>query len=283
MSNPWFRFYSAAIRHPKVAKLPDNDFRLWLNLLAVACENNGLIPPLEDLKHVLNARLDHLLRGIERLISALLIDRLEVGYTPHNWTKKQFISDTSTPRVTLHRKKHAVTVTPPEQNRTDSDTDTDKKEDGICSAREVSHEIIFDPTNNLEKIIREAAGWESHPSPNLFVVGQIRELIRNGASLESDVIPIIRRDAPRCRSPNWNYFTNAIAQARADREAASKLNPEARPNARTNSKLNSIADSSAIVEAAIAKRTRELDALIASSEEVGSDVGSIPRLRESPT
>jgi hypothetical protein len=129
MSNPWFRFYSAAIRHPKVAKLPDNDFRLWLNLLAVACENNGFIPPLEDLKHVLNARLDHLLRGIERLISALLIDRLEVGYTPHNWTKKQFISDTSALRVTLHRKKHAVTVTAPdtEQNRTDSDTD--KKED----------------------------------------------------------------------------------------------------------------------------------------------------------
>jgi uncharacterized protein YdaU (DUF1376 family) len=156
-----------------------------------------------------------------------------------------------------------------------------KKEDGLCSAGEVSHETIHQPTDDLEKALREAAGWQSHPSPNLFVVGQIRELIRNGASLDQDVIPVIRRDAPRCRSPNWNYFTSAIAQARADREAASKLNPEAKLNARTYSKPNTIADSSAILEAAIAKRTRELDALIASTEEVGNDVGSIPRLRES--
>lgn len=106
-----------------------------------------------------------------------------------------------------------------------------KKEDGLCSAHEVSHETIRQPTDDLEKVLREAAGWQSHPAPNLFVTGQIAELIRNGASLEHDVIPIIRRDAPRCRSPNFNYFTQAIAQARVDREAAAKLNPEAKPNA----------------------------------------------------
>jgi uncharacterized protein YdaU (DUF1376 family) len=60
-----------------------------------------------------------------------------------------------------------------------------------------------------------------------------------------------------------------------------ELKPRSNSNARTYSKPNTIADSSAILEAAIAKRTRELDALIASTEEVGNDVGSIPRLRES--
>jgi hypothetical protein len=122
MSNPWFRFYSAAIRHPKVATLSDSDFRLWVKLLAVACENNGFIPPLDTLKKVLKTRLDHLLQGLNRLVSALLIEVLEVGYTPHNWNKKQFISDTSTPRVTLHRQRRE---TAPEQNRTDSEEKKD--------------------------------------------------------------------------------------------------------------------------------------------------------------
>jgi hypothetical protein len=161
MSNPWFRFYSAAIRHPKVAKLPDNDFRLWLNLLAVACENNGFIPPLEDLKHVLNARLDHLLRGVERLISALLIDRLEVGYTPHNWTKKQFISDTSAPRVTLHRKKNAVTVTPPEQNRTEQNRTEQIKEKNLSvsdETRPISKEIKNQGFEEFWKLYPKDAG-----------------------------------------------------------------------------------------------------------------------------
>ena len=125
MSNPWFRFYSAAIRHPKVAKLPDNDFRLWVKLLAVACENDGFIPPLDTLKRVLNTRLDHLLVAVERLISSLLIDRLEVGYTPHNWSKKQYISDTSTLRVTLHRSKRE---TPPDTEQIRTDTEIRKKE-----------------------------------------------------------------------------------------------------------------------------------------------------------
>jgi hypothetical protein len=153
MSNPWFRFYSAAIRHPKVARLPDNDFRLWVKLLAVACENNGFIPPLTDLKHVLNTRLDYLLTGIERLISALLVDRLEVGYTPHNWNKKKFISDTSTSRVTLHRKKMAVTETPPD---TDTDTDTDKKRD-----MSVSNETRPKPKKSYEESFEKF--WTQYP------------------------------------------------------------------------------------------------------------------------
>lgn len=101
----WFRFYADALRNPKVAALSDREFRLWVSLLSVASENDGIIPPLESLKHVLKARLDHLLTGVERLISIGLIDRLEVAYTPHNWDKFQYKSDTSTPRVTLHRAK----------------------------------------------------------------------------------------------------------------------------------------------------------------------------------
>jgi predicted transcriptional regulator len=119
------------MRNPKVAKLNDKEFRLWVQLLSVASDNDGIIPPLEDLKHMLNRRLDHLSTGVEALLRASLIDRSTHGYTPHGWCKYQYKSDTSNERVTLHRKKRNVTVTAP-----DTDTDTDNtlsKDSGVVA------------------------------------------------------------------------------------------------------------------------------------------------------
>jgi hypothetical protein len=120
MSARWFRFYADAIRNPKVSRLSDKEFRLWVSVLAIAAENDGHIPSLDALRFMLNKRLDHLSTGVERLLSIGLIDCLGCGYEPHNWLKFQYKSDTSTERVTLHRKKRNVTETAP-----DTDTDTD--------------------------------------------------------------------------------------------------------------------------------------------------------------
>lgn len=118
----WFRFYSEAMRNPKVLRLSDKDFRLWVNVLAVASENDGHIPPDDDLKLVLGVRLDHLQGGLNRLISGGLIDPLEHGYEPHNWSKFQYKSDTSTDRVQKHRAKRNVSVTPPDTETETEDT-----------------------------------------------------------------------------------------------------------------------------------------------------------------
>lgn len=124
MSARWFRFYADAMRHPKVARLTDAQFRLWVELLSVAAENDGHIPPADDLKHMLKKRLDHLLRGLDDLIRASLIDPLDAGYEPHGWAKRQYKSDTSTVRVRKHREKGNVSVTPPD---TETDTEKEKK------------------------------------------------------------------------------------------------------------------------------------------------------------
>lgn len=116
----WFRLYADAMRNPKVLKLSDKEFRIWVRLLAVASENEGKLPDLADLKLVLNMRLDHLSSALDRLISVGLIDALEAGYAPHSWDKFQYKSDTSTERVAKHRQKRNVSVTPP-----DTETDTD--------------------------------------------------------------------------------------------------------------------------------------------------------------
>lgn len=127
----WFRFYAAAIRHPKVAKLSDKDFRLWLELMSVAAENDGAIPPLEDLKHLLKRRLDHLSSAVDRLISGGLIDRLGDGYEPHDWSERQYKSDTSTERVRKHREKRNVSETPPD---TETDTEVSLSNDNDAGA-----------------------------------------------------------------------------------------------------------------------------------------------------
>lgn len=115
----WFRFYADALRNPKVLRLSDKDFRLWMKLLAVASENDGKLAPAEDLRMILSMRLDHLQGGLDRLISGGLIDRLGHGYEPHGWAKYQYKSDVSTERVRKHRDKRNVSETPP-------DTDTEK-------------------------------------------------------------------------------------------------------------------------------------------------------------
>lgn len=126
MSGRWFRFYASAMRNPKVARLTDKEFRLWVELLGVAAENDGSIPCLDDLKHLLKRRLDHLSTGVERLLSIGLIDALEVGYEPHHWSKFQYKSDVSTGRVHKYRAKRNVSETPP-----DTDTDTEKIETNV--------------------------------------------------------------------------------------------------------------------------------------------------------
>lgn len=147
----WFRFYSDAMRHPKVAKLTDAEFRLWVELLAVASDNDGIIPPLSDLKHVLKRRLDHLSRGLEGLLKASLIDPLEAGYEPHGWSKRQYKSDTSTDRVKKFREKRNVSETPPE---TEPDTETEE-EDSCPSSDEhtLKPEHIFSRWNETAAAI----------------------------------------------------------------------------------------------------------------------------------
>lgn len=109
--------------------LSDRDFRLWVKLLCVAADNNGRIPPITMLKHVLNARLDHLSTGVQRLVSGGLIDLLPEGYEPHDWSKLQYKSDTSTDRVHRHREKRNVSETPPEaETDTEAERSTAKAE-----------------------------------------------------------------------------------------------------------------------------------------------------------
>ena len=83
----WFRFYADAIRNPKVIQLSDRQFRLWVNLLCVACDNEGSIPPTDVLKVLLGVRMDHLTSALHALIEAKLIWPTAEGFEPDDWSE----------------------------------------------------------------------------------------------------------------------------------------------------------------------------------------------------
>jgi len=71
---------------------------------------------------------------------------------------------------------------------------------------------------DLERLLRQAAGWESEPSPNLAVTGPIEALYDAGADLELDILPTVRAIASQARKrSSWRYFVDAIRANTADR------------------------------------------------------------------
>lgn len=187
------------------------------------------------------------------------------------WRKRQYESDSSTERSRKSRERAKPVAQQPcngdatlqQQDATPPDTDTDTDIPNHLGACELE---------TLEKQLREAAGWQSDPSTNLFVTGPVHQLIvAGGCSLELDVLPTIRSKAPRLKGrKNWNYFLEAIQQARDDRLSAARppdLTNARGTHANTQSR-NSIASSFAVVDAAIAAREAELERL-----EAGAGIG----------
>lgn len=121
------------------------------------------------------------------------------------WRKKKGVSPTPADAMPRASPKDAGSMPP---YPTLPNIERDNPEAVVSTAaREPPHRII-------EEKLREAAGWQNHPAPNLFVTGPIEALIAAGASLETDVLPVIRARAPSVRgSPNWKYFVGPIQDA----------------------------------------------------------------------
>jgi hypothetical protein len=274
----WFRMYDDLLDDPKVQRLDPVLFKTWVNLLCLASRNEGVLPPVDDVAFALRIDTDTLWSRMVELIDKGLIDENADGGTlfPHNWNKRQFLSDNSTERSRKHRGAKTATAVQQECNvastvaATPPDTDTDTDTETTHHARG------SDDWATLEAQCRQAAGWEREPSPNLFVIGPIAALLDAGCILELDVLPTIKARSPSCRgSKSWKYFISAIQQARDDRLGAlTPANPSKPSEARhgTSPKHNTIANSFAVVDAAIADERNRIAAL--ERELAGAGVGA---------
>jgi hypothetical protein len=125
----WFRFYDGAIHDTKILRLSDAAFRAWVTLLCIASKNNGALPSAADIAIELRCKATLVASWIAELHGAGLLDKTSDSFTPHNWSERQYKSDSSAERMKRHRDKKRdggsdVTVTP--QNRTEADTEQNR-------------------------------------------------------------------------------------------------------------------------------------------------------------
>ena len=100
-SDPWFRFYVRTLNNPKAQRLPGGTFKGWVNLLCLAKETDGTLPPVEDVSF----RLRLSKAKTESLLNTLRSNGLIDGDRMHDWDHMQYPSDSSTERVKRHRER----------------------------------------------------------------------------------------------------------------------------------------------------------------------------------
>jgi hypothetical protein len=139
----WFRVYDDIVDNPKVQQLSPKNFRALINLWALASQNDGALPSEKDIGFRLRMKPSEVVKMLADLRQAELIDETDQGLTPHNWSSRQYKSDTSRERTRLYRQRkrdaqcdvtQTVTVTAPDTD-TDSDTDSEKKEQPAAAVR----------------------------------------------------------------------------------------------------------------------------------------------------
>jgi hypothetical protein len=140
---PWFRFYTEALDDPKVQRLSDSLFKTWVNLLCVAGQHGGVLPSIDDLAFRLRVSVHDMQQRMDELILAGLVDILpDKSRTPHNWSDRQFASDTSKERTRAYRERlrktkcdvtDTVTVTA-------QDPDPEQKEGYLASEYDAARE-----------------------------------------------------------------------------------------------------------------------------------------------
>ena len=91
MPQPWIKMHIDVLDNPKVTSLDPTDFRLWVLTLLVGRRINedGRLPALNKLAHMLQVHPKWLDVHIEKLIAANLIERRDDALAVHDWDEWQ--------------------------------------------------------------------------------------------------------------------------------------------------------------------------------------------------
>ena len=235
----WFRMYADVLDDPKVQRLPPDLFKVWVNLLCLASRNDGVLPPVEDIAFALRMSQDVTVTVTAELVTRGLLDQGD-SLSPHNWAERQFRSDTPESAAERKRAQRArekerakaenVTtchsdshddVTPPEQNRADTEQNTTKDEFVVVDPdhKEVVQDILDHHADQLDHWKREFLiniKWKprlTRQQKNSFEA--IREMVEPNWSAKETPLPSVRRGTPaydawiayyRRRSPTGKTF-----------------------------------------------------------------------------
>ena len=124
----WFRLYNEVLDDPKAQMLPPEIFKHWINLLCLACRNDGKGHKVPDVSFALRLAFHETERVLKLLKEKCFMECKNGLWRPQNWDKRQYKSDTSTERVKRFRQRSkSVAVTAPE-TEAETETDTERKE-----------------------------------------------------------------------------------------------------------------------------------------------------------
>jgi hypothetical protein len=101
----WFRVYDDLVDDPKVQRLDPSLFKALINLWCLTSANRGVLPPIDEIAFKLRMRPEKAQRVVNELRALGLVDVDDRGARPHNWDRRQFISDVSTSRVKRFRER----------------------------------------------------------------------------------------------------------------------------------------------------------------------------------
>ena len=139
----WFRYYHDALHDPKVRRLPDRLYRHWVGILCIASANKprGVLPDTRDVADHLRVSPQQAAKIVAELQAAKLLDETRRGLMPHNWPKRQPISDNATERMRNKRrtrsehlpKKFTLEEEEEEEERGEGEKKRDRREENPSS------------------------------------------------------------------------------------------------------------------------------------------------------
>lgn len=121
---PWIRLYVKLLDSEKIDRLSDKTFRIWVKLMLVAKENNGILPSLQSVSWRTRDKLRVTSDAYHELVVAGLIEQDPTGDAMHDWEDYQPHSDISTERVRKHRNGKRVSAGTADETERDETDET---------------------------------------------------------------------------------------------------------------------------------------------------------------
>lgn len=266
----WLRLYTEIIDDPKIAKMNDAQFRMFIYLLAVASEQekDGLVPlsPDELAWRIRQPKLK-LLNALRYLEEARIIIRHDKGVELINWNRRQFKSDNVTERTrrSKERSRERSPESPLErlperhQSRADSETESEQSraEDLPVDNRQKDASLKNPPENGSEEIkvlLKKISDLKPdsrfYQDVSLFVTSGIPRVLRNEISRKALLFALERLAEEITRGENISHpraYLQAVMEAEngrfralEEKEKKEALQPSKREATQGLERFNSI-------------------------------------------
>ena len=127
-----FRMYPDVTRNSKIRALNFEGRWLWICLLSIACENNGMIEKdIDDIAYISDLNIDFVEKSISDMLNLKLLDEADNCYTPHNWRERQLISDNHTNYMRQWRARKKQTANDESEPRTKDENSMKNNENSV--------------------------------------------------------------------------------------------------------------------------------------------------------